>query len=263
MGEIKQIIVRPVVRTKFSGVSSYARTQTIIQGAQLDKTGLYKTGLTSEEQEHFEVELGLRKGELNKRSPFWGDLEIRLNNDKITIFTIVSPLDELKYKVMLAHSKIANSEVEVGKSADCQFFIYDPEAAAQIESAKIDYELEAIEAFSSMSLEQRKNLLRVYGKRGVEDMSETMVRAELYKKMKENAKEFIEYSSKKETQVKGMIEALIEKGVIKKKGTYFYNGEDLLGSSTDEVVGYLSDIKNQAVKLALESKLKKKKEAKV
>lgn len=253
------MIIRPLIKTKFSGISSYARTQTIIQGAQLDKTGLYKTGLTLDEETHYEKELNLPKGSLNKRSPFWGDLEIRLNNDKITIFSIVSPHDEIKHKVILAHGIIANTEYDVEKQANCKFFIYDPEAASKIEAGKIDFELEAIEMFTSLPIEERRNLLRVYGKRGVDDMSETMIKSELYKKMKENSKDFIELASKKETQVKGMIESMIEKGIIKKRGTYFYNGEDLLGSSTDEVVGYLTDIKNQAVKLALENKLKPKK----
>ena len=72
-------------------------------------------------------------------------------------------------------------------------------------------------------------------------------------------KEFIRISKAKETPTKALLEALIEKDIIKKKGTYFYNGEDLLGSSTDEVVSYLTDIKNQAVKLALQGKLKPKK----
>lgn len=260
--EVKQVIIRPLIKTKFSGISSHARTQTIIQGAQLDKTGLYKNGLTVTEESDYEVKLNKPKGSLNKRSPFWGDLEIRLNNDKITIFSIVSPEDELKYKVILAHSLIANSETEVEKQANCKFFIYDPEAASKIESVKIDFELEAIETFSSLSLEERKNLLRVYGKRGVDEMSETMVRTELYKKSKENAKEFIELATKKETQIKGLIEHLVEKRILTKRGTYFYNGEDLLGSSTEEVVGYLSDIKNQAIRLALENKLKKSKLAK-
>lgn len=257
--EVKQLIIRPITRNKFSGISSYARTQTVINGAQLDRTGLYKNGLSVSDEEYYEKELNLPKGTLNKRSTFWGDLQIRLNNDKITIFSIVSPMDELKHKMILAHTKIANSETEVSTTPNAEFFIYDPEATAKIESAKIDFELEALDLFNSLSLEERKNMLRVYGKRGTDDMSETMVRTEIFKKLKENPKDFIEAASKKETQIKGMIENLIEKGVIKKKGTYFYNGEDLLGSSSDEVVGYLSDMKNQAVKLALESKLKSKK----
>jgi hypothetical protein len=59
-----------------------------------------------------------------------------------------------------------------------------------------------------------------------------------------------------------LIEELIEVGMIKRKGNYYYNGEDLIGSSTDEVVAYLSDIKNQSVKLNLETKLKKYRQGK-
>jgi sulfate adenylyltransferase subunit 1 (EFTu-like GTPase family) len=86
-----------------------------------------------------------------------------------------------------------------------------------------------------------------------------MFKTELFKEVKKDFKEFIRVSKAKETPTKALLEALIEKDIIKKKGTYFYNGEDLLGSSTDEVVSYLTDIKNQAVKLALQGKLKPKK----
>lgn len=258
--EVKTYVIRPIIRNKFSGQSYYNKTITVIMGAQLSQTGIYKTGLSVKDEAHYEELLNVPKGTLNKRnSDFWGDLEVRLKNDKLTIFNIVTPIDEIKYKMLLEHDWIANSEHDVPGNSTAKFFIYDPEAASKIESAKMEFEFAAIDAFTSATIEEKRGLLRVYGKKGVDNMTETMVKAELYKEVKNDPKEFIRLASSKETPIKALIEALLEKNILKKKGTYYYNGEDLLGSSTDEVVGYLTDMKNQAVKLALENKLKPKK----
>jgi hypothetical protein len=258
--QLKQYVIRPIIRNKFSGQSYYNKTLTVIQGAQLSQNGLYKTGLSLEDQKHYEEKLNLPKGTLSARNgEFWGDMEVRLRNDKLTIFNIVNDYDELKFRMLQQHDWIANTEHDVVGNSTARFYIYDPEAASKIEDAKMEFEFAAIEAFSNATIEERKGLLRIYGKKGVDTMSETMVKTELYKQVKSDPKEFIRLATAKDTPVRGLIEALIEKGILKKKGTYFYNGEDLLGSSTDEVVSYLSDLKNQAVKLALESKLKPKK----
>ena len=259
----KQYVIRPIIRNKFSGQSYYNKTLTVIMGAQLSNTGLYKTGLSTEDEAYYEKELNLPKGTLSKRNAdFWGDMEVRLRNDKLTIFNIVNAYDELKFRMLQEHDWIANTEHDVPGNSTAKFYIYDPEAASKIEAAKMEFEFAAIEAFTVASIEEKRGLLRIFGKRGVDSMSETLVKAELYKEVKIDPKEFLRLIKSKDTPTRALLEALLEKEVIKKKGTYFYNGEDLLGSSTDEVVGYLSDLKNQAVKIALENKLKPSKKTK-
>lgn len=256
----RQYVIRPIIRNKFSGQSYYNKTQTVIGGAQLSANGLYKTGLSVQDETDFEKELNLPKGTLSKRNAdFWGDMEVRLRNDKLTIFNIVNAYDELRFRMLQEHDKIARTEHDVVGNSTALFYIYDPEAASKIEDSKMEHEFTAMEAFHNTTVEERRGLLRIYGKRGVDLMSETMVKTELFKEVKKDFKEFTRLAKAKETPIRALLEALIEKDIIKKKGTYFYNGEDLLGSSTDEVVSYLMDIKNQAVKLALEGKLKPKK----
>jgi hypothetical protein len=256
----RQYVIRPIIRNKFSGQSYYNKTLTVIMGAQLSNTGLYKTGLSTEDEAHFEKELNLAKGTLSKRNAdFWGDMEVRLRNDKLTIFNIVNAYDELKFRMLQQHDWIANTEHDVVGNSTARFYIYDPEAASKIEDAKMEFEFAAMEAFHKTTVEERRGLLRVYGKTGVDNMSETMIKTELFKELKKDFKEFIRITLAKDTPIRALVKALTEKEIIKQKGTYFYNGEDLLGSSTDEVVSYLADLKNQAIKLALENKLKPKK----
>ena len=257
LDSIKTIVIRPVTRLKFSGVSAYTRTTTKISTEINGETGLYKTGLTAKEAKDFEEALALPKGSLGPKSPWWGDIVIRLNNDKATYFSFSGVLDEIKYRVLVQSSKIANSELDIYNSPNVGFYIDDPEEKAKVESMSIDYELDAIEEFQKASVETKRSLLRLFGKKGLDDISETMLKAELYKKMKANPKMFVQYVKDPAMKVRALLEEAIEKRVLSKKGVYFYNGEDLIGSSTDEVIGYLSDIKNQTVKLAIENRVRK------
>jgi hypothetical protein len=260
---MKELRIKPILRQKFSGLSSYSRTVTPIEGACLGANGLYMNGLTEEEEREFEKKLGLKEGTLSKKSPYWGTvLRLRLNNDKDTPLTLLdTPEDIIRERVIRAHPRIANSILEKNKPS-AEFYIDDPEATAAVEAIKIDQELEAMEAMIKTTIEEKRGLLRLYGKRDVYKMTESMVKTELAKKVKEDPIEFLSKANDKQLKTRMLIEELIEVGMIKRKGNYYYNGEDLIGSSTDEVVAYLSDIKNQSVKLNLETKLKKYRQGK-
>lgn len=254
---IKTLVIRPITKIKFSGVSSYVKSKTVFT-TQLDaNTGLYKNGLTSAEEAEFEKELNLPKGTLNKKSLFWGDLEIILNNDKPTFFTLMGIMDTIKERVMKAHDKIANSEFELSKLPGALFFIDDPEEKAKLESTVIEYKLAAIEKFQTATIEEKRSALRVFGKLGIDNMSETMVKAELFKEVEKNPKIFLDTLNDPNMKVRALLSEALEKQIIKKRGHTFYNGEDPIGSSTDAAIEYLSDIKYQQVKISIMERLKK------
>lgn len=255
--EVKELVIKPIVKAKFSGVSSYSKTQTVFCGAELDGNGLYKTGLNREQEKHYEQVLNLAPGTLGKKSIFWGDLEIRLNNDKPTRFSLSGYMDELREFVIRAHSKIANSELHLSANPMALFYIDDIEAKAELEAQKMDYELKALDEFTTLPIEDKRSMLRLYGKKGIDDMSETMVKAELYKEVKKDPVYFVKLiQNPKLMKAKALLEELVEKRVVAKKGAYYYNNEDMIGHSTEDAVAYLMDIKNQQIKLALENKVK-------
>lgn len=260
---VKQIVIRPITKTKFSGISSYVKTKTIYT-TQLDqKTGLYKNGLTLKEEKEYEIALNLpagtlsKKQDLNKGSNFWGDIEIILNNDKPTFFTLMGPMDEIKEKVIRAHDKIANSEFELSKKPGCLFFIDDPEEKAKLESSVIEYKLLAIEKFQDLAIEEKRSLLRVLGKSGIDNMSETMVKTELFKKVEDNPKHFLDTANDPNMKIRSLLSEAIEKRVLTKRSSTFFYEEDAIGSSTDAAIEFLTDVKNQMTKLGIENKVKK------
>ena len=260
----KTIKIVPLNKESFSGISSYPKSNFVI-GTELGSDGLYKTGLTKEEERKYEIELTLPMGTLNKRSNWWSsgeeNIQIRLNRTKATLFTIETPLDELKYKVILQSSKICNSNLERAKYPNAYFIIEDKEADAEVESTAFDYEFEAYDIL--MKTANKRGLLKVlvskHGKMGTDTFSDSMVKSELIKEMKKDPKEFIRVAGDPELKTRVLIEDLLEYGIIKKHGNYYKNGDDPIGNSTEEVISYFTDMKNQSIRMSLENKLNKTK----
>lgn len=263
--ELKEYIIKPVVKAKFSGISAHSKTKTVYTGAQMNSSGEYKTGLTKEEERKFEQELGLPVNTLDKKNKnFWAFLEIRLNNDKETRFSVTSAMDVIKFKTLTERSNVAKSELEIRKNPNVEFYIEDKEAKAKVIELQANIELEALEAFSDTTIEEKRGLLKILvGKdknplRGIDNLSETIVKAELYKKIKENPKLFLELTKDEDINIRILIENLLEKGMLTKKQNYYvYEGESL-GSSIEGVIEFFKDPRKQSVKIAMGQDLKNK-----
>ncbi len=253
----KEVIVKRIPKPGVFGIGAYEKSTTRIGVELHGKTGRYKTGLTRDEEVYFEEALRLPKGSLAPSSEWWGDIDILLDNNKANYFLIDTPMQELKYRAMLESSKIANSELEKHKSPNAMFFIDDPEAKALVEVQQVDFEYEAYELLHNLKPEEKRASLRLFGKKGVDQMSETVVKAELSKELKKSPKSFVEVLKDKDLKVRLFVEALLDYKILTKNGNYYKNGDDPIGNSTEEVIEYFKDIKNQSVKLALENKLKK------
>ncbi len=258
-----QIIIRPISRPQFSGIASHAGTTEVFQGAQLDfNTGSYRTGLTAEEEAKYEAELGLPKGRLNKKSDFWADLPIRLNKDKPTYFDVVSPLDELKIRTLKARSNVAINELDKLNKPTAKFFIEDLEAQAKAEELIIDIKFGAIEAFNNTTIDEKKGYLRLYGKKGVDTLSDKIIKTQLYNELEKNPKKFLDFANDPDVNLRMSIEEMLETGKLKKRGHYYTFEDEVIGNTVDSVIAYFKDVKNQSVKIAIEKNIKNSKKGK-
>jgi len=88
-------------------------------------------------------------------------------------------------------------------------------------------------------------------------MSETMVKAELFKEVEKNPKIFLDTLNDPNMKTRALLLEALEKKVLVKRGHTIYNGEDPIGSSTDAVIEYLSDLKYQQVKISIKDRVKK------
>ncbi len=248
----RTIVIKPATRIKFSGVSSYTNTRTVIEGAQLGKGGNYITGLTKEEEKYYEKELGLKEGELNRNnSAFWGHiLDLALPMDKAYTITISSPMDELKLKVLQNHGRIASNELELAKNPRAEFFIEDKEAKAKIEELSIDLQFSAVESFNELTIDEKKGYLKLYGKTGTDALSDRIIKTELYKEIIKDPKKFLEFTKNPDITLRIQIQDMLEKGTLKRKGHYYNFEDEVIGTSIDSVVAFFKDVKNQSLKIA-------------
>lgn len=261
--ETKQIIIKPVVKAKFSGISSYSRAHYAIEGAQLGKSG-YKTGITEDEQKHFEKTLRKPEGFLNPdNKEFWATmLGLNLPLDKTFYFDITTPLDELKLKVIMQRTDIANNELELSRNPSAMFYIEDKEAKAKVEELAIDSLMLANEAFNELTIDEKKGYLKLYGKKGVETLSDRIIKTELYKEVNKDPKKFLSFKSNPDISLRIQIEDMLEQGVLTKKGSFYNFEQEVIGNSIDAIVNFFKDVKNQSVKLAALQVTKQNKKSK-
>ena len=257
--ENKTIIIKPVNRVKFAGQSSYSGTHTSIEGAQVGHSG-YKTGLTVKEEKEFEEKLGLKAGTLSSdNKTFWGNLlNLSLPNDKAYIMTIRSTMDELKYRVIREHTRIANNELELAKYPRAEFYIEDLESKAEIEELVMDSKLAAHELFAELSGSDKRSYLKLFGKKGVNEMSDKIVKTTLFKEIESNPEKFITLVQNPDIKVRIEIEEMLETGVLVKRGQYYNFENEIIGNSVDAVVDFFKDYKNQSLKMAAKAASKDK-----
>lgn len=261
MSEVKVIKIKRIPKVGYFGITSYPKSVTVL-GCEIDgKTGAFKTGLSAEEQEYFEKELNLKPGELGKHSKYWNlfnsEHPIRLQNTKSTEIVLDNPINLLKEKILKASSKVANSEIE--RTPGAIFYIDNVEAKAKADLESFNYEFEGMGILLKLLPEEKRSALRLFGKTGVDNLSETMLNVELGKKLKEDPKRFLETMSDKDSKTKGLLQEMIEKNILKRKGSYYIHGEDTIGHSTDEAVAWLNDPKHSDIRKVLESRLSKAK----
>ena len=247
----KQYIIKPVVKNRFAGVSSHSKARVSIEGAQLGMSG-YKTGLTVAEQAEFEEALGLPARTLNKNNKeFWSTvLEMSLPRDKQYFFNVGSPMDALKFKVLSQRDDIAVSEMELPSKPNALFYIVDEEAKAKINEKKMNVEFEALEFIMEATAEEKKGFAKLFGKKGVEELSEKVIKTFLYEKAKESPDLFLTMTKNNpDMKTKILIAEMLENGILTKKGSFYnYQGE-VVGNSIDAVISFLKDPKNQSISI--------------
>lgn len=261
----KKVKIINLGKNKFSKLTSYDRTFKVLT-VQMDRSGLYKTGLTKEEESYFEKKLGKKEGELSRKpadddkgSNFWARLTIKFAPTRNNELNLEDPIQYLKYKALLASDKVCNSPLEKSKWPNAEWMIVDEELDAEVEAVEIDKEVEAIEVFNDLSEEDKKGLLKIFGKRNLDKVKPELIKSSLYKELKKDPVKFVKFAKDKSLKTRVFVEDLLEKKIIVKHGNYFKNGDDPIGNSTEEVIAFFDDPRNQSIKIALKGKLEAKK----
>lgn len=237
--------------------------------APAKKGNEFITGLEKYPEKRKELERELRV-DLSPTSSYYATLTFRLEDKEhgqIMNFDDrqMGPFYEVVYYAMLADDLIANGlhEVKSGKKPFAEWYIENKEAEAELLQSEMTAEIEATNAFPSLSFTRRHDVAKLLGL-PVWGVSEKVASRELWNFIKQNSDNAIAFNklvdlSPTEIAVRVVVKSAIKVNVLRrdKLNNYTFNGE-VLGPTEDHVVAKLVVATNSSLRLAIERQLKAK-----
>lgn len=221
-------------------------------------TGMLNTGLTKEDEIRLEKALGLDPGRLSRTSNFWDQdkFNIRFEKGGITLHPKSKPMDELKWRVMLAHTWIANSE-KTKYDWPFAWYIMTSEEEETMETNKtINTKAEAFKEFLSMSEQSLKDFLVAYGKNPGTNAGLDFIKAQVGKIVDTEPSVFLSLITSPDYKYKIFLRKLVDKGIVRENGgKYTLVGGEVLGFSFDQAIDFMLNSKNQEVLVSLKGQL--------
>lgn len=229
------------------------------------RTGRYATGLTDEEKEKFEKDLGVDLSSTfnpNEAHPYWGSASaaIKLPNHPVFFDTTI-PAEAVKVKNMKAMKYVANSmrEWEEGKFPDATHVIFDEQEELAIKASKIQTRRRCYEVLNKMSLDERANMAIILseGDTVVNRHSQDIVDIAIDEIIEENPDKFMLYAKmdKNELYTRAAVLEALHRNILTKEGTAVHYMGDIIGYSTEEAIQWFMNPNNQALKVAILEKL--------
>ena len=219
-------------------------------------SGVLNTGLTEEDEVRLENKMNMSPGTLSRYNiDYWTMFKVDVSKEG-TILDLAFPEDELKYMVLKAHQRVANSEMERFDSPFAEYVMTSEEQEAKVVNKKSKLKRKAYKVFSNMSTTEMKDVLKVMGKRAGDDASVDFVESQLDKIVTDNPQEFITTVEDPTFAMRAFIDDCIASRVLVKNGTkYQLPGGDVVGYTLEQTIEYLKNPDNQEVYLDLKGKL--------
>lgn len=249
-----EVILRFKSADPWAGINKYKNCFDYI-GPYWTRSGVIYTGLSKEDEERLEKEIGYASGHLSTSSPFWTTFSVKLGEKEVILHT-ENPWEELQYLFLKNHKRVANGLSAMNPSKDYILINKNTEAeeANRINKAK----REAIKAFDKLSLEDMRKCLRLYGY-NANSMSNELVESKLFEHVeKEPAKFFMKWVDNKTKDTQWLIEEAISKNVMRKSRNVYYYGTDIIGNTIEDTVANLNDKKNQDIKMTILQEIESK-----
>ena len=152
-------------------------------------------------------------------------------------------------KFLEGHKRVATTldRLDAGKD----YLLINREAEAIEQNKQNKLRREAIKAFDSLSLEQMRKCLRLFGS-NADRMSNELVESTLFNIVDKQPKKFMDkWVNNKSKETEFLLENAIAKGVIRKDKTHYFYGSDMFADSLEDAIAYLDNKKNQDLRLSI------------
>ena len=219
------------------------------------RSGSIYTGLTPEDERYFEKALGYEEGHLAKSSDFWTTFCIKVGARTMLLDDSI-PRQAMMIKFLSGHKRVATSldKLDAGKD----YLLINREAEAIEQNKQNKLRRDAIKEFDSLSLDQMRQCLRLFGM-SADRMSNELVESTLFNMIDKNPKKFFDkWVNNKAKDTEFLLEQAIAKGVIRKDKTHYFYGTDMFADSLADAIAYLDSKKNQDLKLTIINETKNK-----
>lgn len=219
--------------------------------------------LTKEEQEMFEEELNLPKGELSfyhKDKGFWSSPKgvVNLRKDD-NVLNLANPMDYLRYKILLANKRtIAPNWESKLNSGEYRFVIVDEDQETKVNTNKSNLMKEVYKLLGKVEDNTKKmqSILRLYGKR-TNNNNVDFLRAEIQKMIDVAPQQFVDIVNDKHFNVKIQIEQALDIKALERTATkgYALKGGDLIGRTLPETIEWFENPINNDIVLRVKAQI--------
>jgi hypothetical protein len=216
------------------------------------RSGRIYTGLTTLDEERLGKALNI---DLTSNSDYWKTFFIRTGSSDLYL-NLEDPSDELKYLFLKHHKRVKSSLLE--RKATANFALINKDEEAKRDNIYNRLKRDAIKAFDSMSLTDMRKALRLFGESS-EGVSSEVIENRLFSIVENNSEKFLErwvYNTSKETEA--LLEQAISANIIRRNKNIYKYGSDIIGSSKEDAINFLEDLKNQDIKIAIQKSIETK-----
>ena len=249
-----EVILKHKKKDAWAGVIKYKSCFDYI-APSLTRSGNRHTGLTNDEAERLEKELGLEKDTLAPFSKYWVTFAVKIS-DKEIILDTERPWDELQYLFLKNNKRVANGFSDLKPNTD--YVLINKDAEAQEANKVNKRKREAIRDFDKLSLEDMRKCLRLYGVKA-DAISAELVESKLFDLIeKDPEKFFMKWVNNKNKNTEYTIQAALAKNIMRKNKNVYYYGTEIIGSSIDDTIAFLDNKNNQDIKMSILNELESK-----
>jgi hypothetical protein len=262
--------VKPCRKSWLHTINPNHDGNTIFSGAQIwivaarsaSNPDVVITGLTEEEREAFEKEMFLQPGALSPYNlKFWADKKntIKIPKDGLTLDCDNNVKHKLWFKVLSASKRVAKGKEDLAVNSIADVLLSSVEQEAKFDSEKINTKTKAYVKFSSMSLQDKINYLKVFNE-GASKVDTTtkpdLIEQTLGNIVENDPQVFLDTFDNPYFKDYVLLEDLLSKNIITRKGgKFFINGGVEIGISKMQVITNLRSDDFQETKIGLIAKL--------
>lgn len=222
---------------------------------------------------------------LGPRSTFWTQAAKKYGDDDVAPFAFLkdgdniyhfnSPRDFITYCYLRVHPKIAPSGNSLfdARYSRCEYYVndYDVEIAvayaAKTKIAKANKKLDSLSESKQRMIARQLGLAvsDIGGKEALYVSISDYIEESRNKKTSTNVDTFMALVDMKDDnlKVRDIVHQAQQYGIIVKTKGVIYRGQDMVATTIDEYVNFLSELKNQDILIALETELSLKREVKL